>query len=203
VFLVRAMIVPFVLAYWRTLTVREAYPELSAAAASAGPESAAPDEAEGIASAMAGTAPAPAAADTSLAAWGADATDFLALLLVSWLAVAMAQIWQRIGCLVLAVLALLLAVSSYPFGFQDRMMFGLTLLVAYLVLVIIRIIVGINREELIKRIASSPQGWKLNTPLMSSLLKYVIPLVGTLAALSFDLSDTFHTLLDPILRHFR
>jgi hypothetical protein len=187
---VRAMLLPLVLAYWRTLTVEEAYPAVgSSAAGEGGPAGSAPAE--------------PAAAEASLAAWGAAATDLLSLLLVSWLAVAMAQIWQRIGCLVLAVLALLLAVSSYPFGFQDRMMFGLFLLVLYLVLVIVRIILGINREELLKRIASTPGGLSLNTPLLSSLLTYIVPLVGTLAAVSLDLSDTFHTLLDPILRHLR
>jgi len=56
---------------------------------------------------------------------------------------------------------------------------------------------------LIRRIASTPQDWKLNTPLMSSLLTYIVPLVATLAAVSFNIADTFHMFLDPILRHLR
>jgi hypothetical protein len=115
----------------------------------------------------------------------------------------MAQIWQRIGCLVLTVLALLLAVNSYPFGFQDRLFFGLCLLIAYLAVIIVRIVLGINREELISRLANTPQGFKFDTPLLSNLLTYIVPLVGTLAALSFNISDTFHTFFDPILRHLR
>jgi hypothetical protein len=32
-------------------------------------------------------------------------------------------------------------------------------------------------------------------------LTYIVPLVGVLAAFSFDTSDTLRSLLDPILRH--
>jgi hypothetical protein len=203
-FEVRAMLFPIVLAYWKMLSVEEAYPEIGSSEAEAAAPAREPEDDEAAPAGAPERRPDPrAAADLRFKAWGSAATDLLALVLVSWVAVAMALIWRRISGLVVAVLALLLAVDSYPFGFQDRMIFGLFLLAAYLVLVIIRIIVGVGREELIRRIATTAEGFKINTPLISSLLTYIVPLVGTVAALSFDLSDTLHTLFDPILRHLR
>ena len=121
-----------------------------------------------------------------------------------WLAAALAQVWILIGFLVLGSLSLLLAVNSYPFPYQERLMLGIGLLIGALVVTILMIVVGFNRDELISRIANTaPNQTKLNPNLVGSFLTYIVPLVGVLAAFSFDTSDTLRSLLDPILRHMR
>ena len=71
-------------------------------------------------------------------------------------------------------------------------------------MVVIQIVLGVNREELISRIANTqPNRFKLDSHLMSSLIGYIVPLVGVLTAISFTISDTLHTLLDPIVRLMR
>jgi hypothetical protein len=202
---VRAMVFPIVLAYWKTLSIEEAFGDVGSAPRPT-PESAGKvhgPSATMITTASTGQSVLQLASKDCLSEWASKAVDFLSLLLVSWLAVAMAQIWRRISCLVIVALALLLAISSYPFPYQDRLLFSLGVLIISLAVIVIQVVLGVNREEVISRIANAPHGLKLDSQLVSSLLSYVLPLVGILAALSFNISDTFHTFLDPITRYFR
>jgi hypothetical protein len=131
------------------------------------------------------------------------AEDFFILAFVSWLAVEMAHVWKRITLLVVAALALLLAVASYPFPFQNHLMFGLWLLIGFLAVVIVRIVWWINREELVAKLANqSPGQWLIPGSDFSMILTHVVPLVGALlAATSSQVSDMLRTFLDPILRY--
>ena len=95
----------------------------------------------------------------------------------------------------------LLAVSSYPFPWQGRLLSGMGALVLLMVLTITVIVFGVNRDEVISRVANTtPHRIKLDQPLMTSVFTYIVPLLGALAVLSFDLSDILRTWLDPILR---
>ena len=83
-------------------------------------------------------------------------------------------------------------------------MLGMGLLIGALVVTILTIGVGFNRDELVSRISNTaPNQLKLNGNLVGVVLTYILPLVGVLAAFSFDTSDTLRSLLDPILRHMR
>ena len=62
----------------------------------------------------------------------------------------------------------------------------------------------LNRNEVVSRISNTtPNRVDFDGRLISNLLTYIVPLVGVLAAFSFETSDMIRTLLDPILRHLR
>jgi hypothetical protein len=141
---------------------------------------------------------------TPLARWVEHAEDLLALMFMRWVVVSLSQIWTLTGFLVAASLALLLAVNAYPFPYQDRMMLGLGILIAGLAATIMIIVVGFNRDEMVSRISkTAPNRLEIDGNLIGGLLTYILPLLGIFAALSFDTSDTLHSLLDPILRRLR
>ena len=136
-----------------------------------------------------------------LPGWIKAAEDLIALVSLRWLAASLAQVWLMIGYLVAGTLCALLAVSSYPFPWQGRLLSGMGALVLLMVLTITVIVFGVNRDEVISRVANTtPHRIKLDQPLMASLFTYIVPLLGALAVLSFDLSDILRTWLDPILR---
>ena len=57
---------------------------------------------------------------------------------------------------------------------------------------------------LLSRISNTtPNQFKLDSDLISSLVTYIVPILGMFAALSLDVSDTMRSVLDPLLRHFR
>ena len=87
---------------------------------------------------------------------------------------------------------------------QDRLMLGLGCLITVLVVTILAVVIGFNRDELISRISNTtPNRLKLDQGLVGGIMTYILPLLGVLAALSFETSDTLRSLLDPLLRHFQ
>ena len=137
-----------------------------------------------------------------LPGWVREAEDLFGLVMVRWLAAGLAQLWVVVGFLVIGSATLLLAVSSYPFPLQSHMFAGLGVLIVLIAAAVAWVLLGINRNELISRVANSaPNKFKIDGQLVSSLMTYVVPLLGVLAAVSFDASDTLRAILDPILRH--
>jgi hypothetical protein len=129
--------------------------------------------------------------------------ELLALEGAKWVGGAMARIWTLIGFLVTASIALLFAITSYPFPEQPRAMALMGMAIAALMIVVLRVVMGSNRDEVISRIGDTQPGkvsW--DASLFSSLGAYVVPLVGMLAAISFDLTDLFRSVFGPILRLF-
>src|SRR5262249_47343326 len=111
--------------------------------------------------------------------------------------------WTMVGFVVVGTLTLLLAITSYPFPYQSRVEFFLAVLIALGAIAILRIVLGINRDETISRVANSiPGRLKLDRNLVSGLLVYLLPLLGLLAAMSYDVSDLLRTWLDPLMRNF-
>ena len=105
-----------------------------------------------------------------------------------------------IGFLMVGSFSLLFAINSYPFPRQDRIEFFLTVLIAVSAGVILKVVVGVNRDETISRVANTVPGLKLDQNLASSLIGYVLPLVGILAAVSYDVSDLLDIWLAPVFR---
>jgi hypothetical protein len=185
------MIRDILLAHWKTRSVVEAFADSHAsseAKAGASKDStSAPDDQE------------------SLRDWARHAENLWTLLLMRRLSAAMAQIWTLIGWfLVPGSVFTLFAISTYPFPFQDHMMQCVELLIGVLAVVILRIVVVLNRDELLSRASNMPPNqFKLDSNLISSLVIYIVPILGVIAALSLDVSDTMRSVLDPLLRHFR
>ena len=195
----------YLLDHWKAAPVREVFPDARDGKkdGSAG-EGGLPGELHAIATAIAGEEVAPARAPKRLPEWVRLAEDLLAMSFLRWLAAALAQVWTLIGFLVVGSVALLFAISSYPFLFQGRLLIGMGLLIGVLILMILAIVVGFNRDEMVSRRSNTaPNCLKIDRHLLGSLATYILPLVGALAAISFNTSDTLRTVIDPILRYLR
>jgi hypothetical protein len=69
--------------------------------------------------------------------------------------------------------------------------------------VVAYVLIGVNRDELISRVSDTTPGrLTFDSGFMSSLLTTIVPLFAALLAVSFDLSDIFHTLLGPLFQTF-
>ena len=115
----------------------------------------------------------------------------------------MARIWNLIAFLVVGSIALLFAITSYPFPEQLRVMAALGLAIAAIVVMVVWVVVGSNRDEVMSRIGGSTPGkttW--DSSLFGNFATFVVPLVGVLAAVSFNMTDLFRSVLGPILRLF-
>ncbi len=206
---VAAVVIPIrdaLLEYWRPAPVGSVFAD---APTSGWPKAGAadggiPQELRAIAMAVARAEVRPPEAPKRLPEWVRLAEDLLAMFVLRWLGASLAQVWTLIGFLVVGSLALLLAISSYPFPFQERLLLGMAVLMGTLAFMILMIVVGFNRDEMISRLSNtSPNRLKFDHQLVGSLLTYIVPLVGALAALSIDATATLRTLFDPILRHLR
>ena len=201
---VRGQIRAIVLDYWKPLPVTAAFADAGATAPRSGPGDGIPAELHNIARALSQEPPETPDPKKHPPEWIHRAEDLLALLTMRWLSASISQIWILIGFLVVGSLSMLLAINSYPFPFQDRLMRGLGLLIVVIVVTTTAIVLGFNRDELISRISNTaPNQFKIDQSLMVRLFTYIVPLLGVLAAISFDASDTIRSLLDPILRHMR
>ncbi len=129
--------------------------------------------------------------------------NILALEAARWVGGALVRVWISIGFLTLSAVAMLFAITSYPFPEQSRVMTVIGFAIAALVFMILRVALGSSRNEVISKIDGTAPGritWDSN--LFSSVATYVVPLVGLLTAVSFDMLDLFRSVLGPILRLF-
>ena len=128
------------------------------------------------------------------------AEDLITLQLLRHLSQFLAQIWVMVRFIVIGSFTLLLAINSYPFPFQHRIGFFLTILIAVASVVILRLVIGINRDETISRVGNTMAGFKIDHNLAASMAGYILPLIGILAAASYDMSDLLRVWLDPVFR---
>jgi hypothetical protein len=129
--------------------------------------------------------------------------ELVALHAARWIGGALGRIWSLIGFLVASVLLLLFATTSYPFPEQPRLMTVLGLAIVGLVVMVVRVVIGTNRDQVISRVNDTTPGkisW--DPTLFSHLGTFVVPLLGVLAAISFEALDLFRAVLGPILRLF-
>lgn len=194
----------YLVEHWKSLAIVAAFPDAPAREAQPAGEGGISGDLRAIATAVSGAEVPPAEAPPRLPDWVRLAEDLLAMSFLRWLAAAMAQVWTLVGSLVVGSVALLFAISSYPFAFQERLLLGMGLLIGALAVMILAIVVGFNRDEMISRLSNTePNRLKFDRQLMGSLFAYLIPLLGALAAISSNVSDTIRSLVDPILRHLR
>jgi len=132
--------------------------------------------------------------------WTEMAEDLIAIELLRHLSQFLAHIWVIVGFIVFGSFALLLAINSYPFPMQNRIGFFLATLIIAAGCAILRLVVGINRDETISQVANTVAGLKLDRNLASSLVSYILPLIGILTAISYDISDLLRVWLDPVFR---
>jgi len=135
--------------------------------------------------------------------WTEMAEDLITLQLLRHLSQFLAQIWVIVRFIVIGSLTLLLAINSYPFPMQRRIGFFLAIMIGVAAWAILRLVIGINRDETISRVANATAGFKLDRNLATGMIGYILPLIGILAAASYDMSDLLRVWLDPVFRILR
>jgi hypothetical protein len=194
----------YLLEHWRPMPVETVFPDAETDKTETAGQSEASSEPHAIANAGSEKEVPVPHAPKRLPQWVHLAEDLLAMLFMRWLAAALAQVWTLISFLVVGSVGILFAISSYPFPFQERLLIGVAALAAVLVFMILAVVVGFNRDEMISRLSNTvPNRLKFDQQLWGHLITYIVPLVGALAAISPDASDMLRSLLDPIFRHFR
>jgi hypothetical protein len=129
--------------------------------------------------------------------------NMLALEAARWVGGALARVWTSIGFLALSTVAMLFAMTSYPFPEQSRVMTMIGFVIAAVVIMVLRVALGSSRNDVISKIDSTAPGritW--DATLLYRMGAYVAPLLGVLTALSFEALDLFRSVLGPILRIF-
>ena len=132
--------------------------------------------------------------------WLRDAEDLIALVLARQID------WLREFCksvvtfLVVGLLALTLALTSYPFQPQGFLLMT-TVLLAAVAAVVVVIAVQANRDEVLSRInKTTPNHFTLDRQFLLTLVTYVVPLLGMLGALSYGMSDVIRSWFEPLFR---
>jgi hypothetical protein len=135
--------------------------------------------------------------------WARVAEDLVALQIVRWFAPPLAQALSIMRFLVLATLSLILATMSYPFDHQGLLMTATTIVLACVAWVVATVLIGANRDELMSRVSDKTPGRvSFNFDFVSSLLTFLVPLLGALLAMSYDLGDLFRTWFGPFWQYF-
>jgi hypothetical protein len=138
---------------------------------------------------------------SKLKAWLTASEDYMALISVSRLSLVFAYVWTLIEFLVVGAIALYLSITSYPFLPQGFMLAAMGLMIAVLIVLVARIVIQINRNELVSRIQkTTPNKISFDHELVGSFFTYILPLFLALAALSVSLSDMFRSWFEPIFR---
>ncbi|WP_165226612.1 hypothetical protein [Aquisphaera insulae] len=134
-------------------------------------------------------------------AWARKAEDLAAIRIVQWTTPGLAQLWNLAGCLVTGGICLLLTVTSYPFVSQQKLLLVVGGLLLAIALAILYLLVGLNRDEIISRLSNTrPNRFSFDGMIASNVLTYIVPLLGLLAAISFDFGDILRNWLDPLFR---
>ena len=91
----------------------------------------------------------------------------------------MAYLWIRIGFLVVASIGLLFAITSYPFAVQSTLVNFIGLEIVVLAVIVVKIVLNSNRDEIISRVSNTTPGrFSLDSPLLTNLAAYIVPLLG-------------------------
>ena len=117
-----------------------------------------------------------------------------------WLSTCIAILWSDIVCTIIALAALMLSLTSYPFQGQGQALGMLALIAVVLTVVVLRIVLALSNNDMLSRVANSTKGLKFDQQTLTSLFYAVIPILGLIAAISSKSAYTLRTLLDPLFK---
>ena len=138
--------------------------------------------------------------EAELRRWLRGAEDLIALVLARQIGWLYAYCKSRVTFLVVGLLALTLALTSYPFQPQGFLL-TTTVLLAAAAAVVVVIAVQANRDEVLSRInKTTPNQFTLNRQFLLTLVTYVVPLLGMFGALSYGMSDVIRSWFEPLFR---
>jgi hypothetical protein len=131
-------------------------------------------------------------------AWKNLAEAVISTQVVVYLSQFFIHLRNLVWALLLSASLLLLAATSYPFHPERLLLFCLLGLIGASVGAVLYVLISMNRDEILSRIAKTTPGkFSLDSGFIGSFLTYIVPTVGILAA---QLSGSFRWILEPILR---
>jgi hypothetical protein len=117
---------------------------------------------------------------------------------LAWLRVSVRSI---ISFLVAGLVITFLVLTSYPFEPQNPLLLLLGVLTLITVGFIIVTAVNASRAEVLSRLNKTPTDrFSFDSHFITTMITFVVPLLGLLGALSYSLSDLFRSLFEPFLR---
>jgi hypothetical protein len=147
---------------------------------------------------------APGDADQELRDWLARAQDFVTVEVVAYLGQFFAQLRNLALFTAIAVLLILLAVTSYPLQPQRLWLLLVTVMAGTVTVAVIWSVVQMERDELVSRILrTTPNRLNFHWAFLSQVLLFATPVLGVLVAVSSDASNMIHALLDPVVQLLR
>jgi len=143
----------------------------------------------------------PGVENQELRSWLRSAEDLVAMVMVRQLAWLRASVQLTTSFLVAGLVITFLVLTSYPFEPQEPIFALLGVLTVITVGSIVVIAVQASRDEVLSRLNKSPiDRFSFDRHFLTTMITFVLPLLGLLGALSYSLSDLFRSLFEPFFR---
>jgi|GEM_PF-2119609 len=143
----------------------------------------------------------PGVENQELRTWLRSAEDLIAMVMVRQLAWLRASVQSIISFLVAGLVITFLVLTSYPFEPQEPIFALLGVLTVITVGFVVVIAVQASRDEVLSRLNKTPTDrFTFDRHFLTTMITFVVPLLGLLGALSYSLSDLFRSLFEPFFR---
>ena len=143
----------------------------------------------------------PGVENQELRSWLRSAEDLVAMVMVRQFAWLRASVQTIISFLVAGLVITFLVLESYPFEPQEPIFALLGVLTVITVGFIVVIAVQASRDEVLSRLNKTPTDrFTFDRHFLTTMITFVVPLLGLLGALSYSLSDLFRSLFEPFFR---
>jgi hypothetical protein len=139
--------------------------------------------------------------DDNLKRWLTSAEDLIVMVIVRQIAWLRAAVSSILSFLVAGLVLMSLVLTSYPFEPQGAMFALLGALTFITVGAIVVIAVQASRDEVLSRLNKTlSDRFTFDRQFVTTMVTFVVPLLGLLGALSYSISDLFRSLLEPLFR---
>jgi hypothetical protein len=140
-------------------------------------------------------------ADDNLRRWLRSAEDLIAMVMARQIAWLRAAVNSILSFLVVGLVMMNVVLTSYPFEPQGPMFALLGALTVITVGAIVLIAVQASRDEVLSRLNKTlTDRFTFDRQFLTTIVTFVMPLLGLLGALSYSLSDLFRSLFEPFFR---
>jgi hypothetical protein len=136
-----------------------------------------------------------------LRTWLGSAEDLIAMVMARQIAWLRASVQLTLSFIVVGLVMTFAVLTSYPFEPQEPMYAVLGVLTLITVGSIVVVAVHASRDEVLSRLNKSPTDrFSFDRHFITTMITFVVPLLGLLGAFSYSLSDLFRSLFEPFFR---